>query len=343
MVDVARVAGVSHVTVSRVLNGHPSVRPETRDRVNAAIQLLGYRRNSVARALKTRRSTTLGVVLAGSMLYELPQILLGIETTARDAGYSLDLASRQTGSPEDLQETFQRLTDLGVTGIIVIASRAAGVAALEPLATSIPVTVIMSGDVKNPALGFVEIDQVMGGRLAARHLLDLGHRRLATIAGPASTHDAQARAAGWGEELSRQEIAVDLLHGDFSPQSGYALAQTMIDRPGELPTAIFMGNDHMAMGALAAFAAAGIRVPTDVSLVGFDNITGTDFLVPALTTVGQDYFELGSSAVRSVLSGVPEGDDPVVFGQTPSHIKIPASLIVRASTGPPRTSSSRDR
>ena len=177
MMDVAREAGVSHITVSRVINGHPSVRPETRTRVEAAIQKLGYRRNSVARALKSRRSSTIGVVIVGSELFELPRILLGVETAAKQAGYWVSLASRQGESTSaDLMETLQRLTDQSVEAIAVVADRPVVVEALSGLSFGVPVTVVMSGSVPNPGLGFVEVDQELGARLAVRHLLGLGHR-----------------------------------------------------------------------------------------------------------------------------------------------------------------------
>ncbi|MEV4288735.1 LacI family DNA-binding transcriptional regulator [Nonomuraea bangladeshensis] len=150
MVDVAREAGVSHVTVSRVLNNHPSVRPETRARVEAAIEKLGYRRNSVARALKSRRSSTVGVVLAGTELYELPRVLRGVQTAAQRAGYWVNLASWQGGTTTDLAETLQRLTDQAVEAIAVIADRPMVMDALTGVVTGVPISVIMSGNVPNP-------------------------------------------------------------------------------------------------------------------------------------------------------------------------------------------------
>src|SRR4051812_5752265 len=193
MMDVAREAGVSHITVSRVINGHPSVRPETRARVEVAIRKLGYRRNSVARALKSRRSATIGVVIVGSELFELPRILLGVETAAKQAGYWVSLASRQGESATgDLVETLQRLTDQSVEAIAVVADRGVVVEALAGLAFEVPVAVVMSGSAPNPELSFIEVDQELGARLVVRHLLDLGHRRIAHLSGPPHTFDARA-------------------------------------------------------------------------------------------------------------------------------------------------------
>ncbi|MFC5830350.1 LacI family DNA-binding transcriptional regulator [Nonomuraea insulae] len=330
MVDVAREAGVSHVTVSRVLNGHPSVRPETRARVEAAIEKLGYRRNSVARALKSRRSSTIGVVLAGAELYELPRILRGVQGAAQRAGYWVNLASWQGGTTLDLAETLQRLADQAVEGIAVIADRPMAVEALADIATGVPMTVIMSGNVPNPDLGFVELDQELGARMAVRHLLELGHRRIVHLTGALRTFDAQARVDGWRAALAdAPQARGELLEGDFTGNSGYRLATYLVTRHAdELPTAIFAGNDQMAMGVLAAFAELGVKVPEDVSLVGFDDIVGAAYLVPALTTVRQDFLGLGERSIEQLLR--------MMRGESASIERIAPELVVRRSTGPPR-------
>jgi DNA-binding LacI/PurR family transcriptional regulator len=336
MVDVAREAGVSHVTVSRVLNGHPSVRPATRARVEAAIEKLGYRPNSVARALKSRRSSTVGVVLAGAELYELPRILRGIQTAAQRAGYWVNLASWPGGTARDLAETLRRLTDQAVEGIAVIADRSlavdalADVDALAGIASGVPMTVIMSGNVANPELGFVELDQELGARLAVRHLLELGHRRVAHLTGALHTFDASARVEGWRAALAETPGAEgEALEGDFTGTSGHRLTHYLLRRRApEPPTAIFAANDQMAMGVLAACAERGVRVPGDVSLVGFDDIAGAGFLVPALTTVRQDFARLGARSIEQLLR--------LMRGERPACERIPPELIVRRSTAPPR-------
>jgi DNA-binding LacI/PurR family transcriptional regulator len=329
MMDVAREAGVSHVTVSRVLNDHPSVRPETRARVEAAIEKLGYRPNSVARALKSRHSSTIGVVLAGEELYELPRILRGVQSAAQRAGYWVNLASWQGGTTRDLTETLRRLTDQTVEAIAVIADRPMVVDALAEIVTGVPITVIMSGNVPNPDLGFVELDQVLGARLAVEHLLALGHRHIVHLAGPVGTFDFLARVEGWRAAMAdAPEAHGELLEGEFDGNGGYRLAHHLVTRTQELPTAIFAGNDLMAMGALAAFANHGVRVPDDVSLVGFDDIAGAGYLVPSLTTVRQDFVGLGARGVEQVLR--------MMGGEAASCEKIAPELVVRRSTAPPR-------
>lgn len=331
MMDVAREAGVSHITVSRVINGHPSVRPETRARVEAAIQKLGYRRNSVARALKSRRSSTIGVVIVGSDLFELPRILLGVETAAKEAGYWVSLASRQGESTTaDLTETLQRLTDQSVEAIAVVADRPAAVEALSGLSLGVPVAVVMSGSVPNPDLGFVEVDQELGARLAVRHLLGLGHRDIAHLTGALRTFDARARVDGWRAELAAAGAEGVLLEGDFSAESGFRLAHELCEHESGPPTAVFAGNDQMAMGVLAAFAERGVRVPQDVSVVGFDDMKGAGYLVPALTTVRQDFAHLGRSAIELLMR--------MLDGAPPQRQHLTPRLVVRRSTAAPRAS-----
>ncbi len=329
MVDVAQVAGVSHVTVSRVLNGRPGVRPETRARVEAAIAQLGYLRNTVARALKSKRSSTIGVVMAGSGLYELPRVLLGIETTARAAGYEINLASWQGGAASDLAEMVRRLTDQSVEGVAVIAARQVAVDALSDVVADIPMSVVMSGSVLNPRISFVELDQELGARLAVRHLRDLGHERITHLAGNFETFDAAARVQGWRDELAcSPSLPQQLLEADFTAESGYRGAMELARSSDGLPTAIFAGNDLMALGVLAALAELGLSAPDDVSLVGFDDIAGADHFIPALTTIRQDFMTLGSSAIETLLS--------TMAGQEPVRRQITPTLVVRKSTAAPR-------
>lgn len=329
MVDVARRAGVSHVTVSRVVNGHPSVRPETRARVEAAIAELGYRRNTVARALKSGRSSTIGVVFAGSELHELPRVLLGVERAARSAGYWVNLAAWQVGVAGDLAETVQRLVDQSVEGVAVIADRPVAADALDTIVTRVPMSVVMSGGVLNPRVSSVEFDQDLGARLVVRHLAGLGHREIVHLSGWLQTWDARARVEGWRAEVDATPgLTGELLEGDFTAAGGYRLGRELAARPGGPPRAVFAGNDLMAMGVLAAFAERGIVVPDDVSLVGFDDQPGSGFLVPALTTVRQDYVLLGGAAVEGLLASMR--------GEAVGHRTIDPELIVRASTAAPR-------
>ncbi|WP_432565533.1 LacI family DNA-binding transcriptional regulator [Kineococcus sp. SYSU DK003] len=324
LVDVARLAGVSHMTVSRVLNGHPMVKEETRQRVLAAVQQLGYRRNSIARALHGDVSGTLGVVLAGQELFELSKVLLGIETAAKDAGYWVNLAAWHGGSAADLTETVNRLIDQSVDGIVFVADRPMAAEALSSVDSRVPVAVVMSGAVSNEKLASVEIDQVAGARTLTRHLLDLGHRRIVHLSGPARVYDAQARVVGFREEMTAAGIADPMvLEGDFTPAGGYELTRQVL-RTTARPTAIFAGNDMMAIGALKALVEAGVAVPEEVSLVGFDDSPGMSHLVPALTTVRQNFTLLGTTVIQMLLD--------MLAGVEPTHRLIPAQMVARDST-----------
>lgn len=324
LVDVARLAGVSHMTVSRVLNSHPMVKEETRQRVLAAVAELGYRRNSIARALHGDASKTLGVVLAGEELFELSKVLLGIETAAKQAGYWVNLAAWHGGSAADLTETVNRLIDQSVDGIAFVADRPMAAQALASVDSRVPVAVVMSGAVDNDRLGSVEIDQVAGARALTRHLLDLGHRRIVHLSGPSQVFDAQARVEGFRLEVAAAGLKKpDVVEGDFTPESGYDLTRALLRRK-TLPTAVFAGNDMMAIGALKAFAEAGLRVPADVSLVGFDDSPGMTHLVPPLTTVRQNFTALGTAVIEMLLL--------MLAGGTPTHRLIIPTLIERESS-----------
>jgi len=325
--DVAALAGVSVMTVSRVLSGQ-TVRQDNDKKVRQAIDQLGYRRNSVARALKGGRSSAIGVVIAGSQLFELPNVLLGIETAAKAAGYWVNLASWQGGDAADLAESLNRLTDQSVEAIALIADRPVAAEALARVVAKVPVAVVMSGNVEGTDLGFVELDQEMGARLAVEHLLGLGHHSVVHLTGALRAYDARARVQGWRSSLRSAGISdPEELEGDFTAESGYRLAHNLIRRRRNMPTAIFAGNDQMAMGVLAAFAEKGIKVPTDVSLVGFDDIAGAGFLVPALTTVRQDFVRLGATSIEILLR--------LLDGEGGITEKISPALVVRKSTAPP--------
>jgi DNA-binding LacI/PurR family transcriptional regulator len=327
MVDVALRAGVAHVTVSRVLNDPDAVRPQTRARVERAIAELGYQRNDVARALKRGRSSMLGIILAGSELFELPRVLLGMEEAASEAGHGVSIASWQKGGSDALRGTVDRLVAQGAAGIVIIADRPVALSALEHLRVRVPTSVVMSGDVRNTSIGSVEIDQMRGARMATEHLIGLGHRDIVHISGRLQVFDARARAEGWRAVMAEAGVAApEILEGDFTGRAGYEWAGRIADR-ATLPTAVFAGNDQIAMGVLAAFVAGGVSVPGDVSVVGFDDLPGAEFLVPALTTVRQDFVRLGRRSIEELFDMV---------GGTPArHHLIAPTLVVRQSTAPP--------
>jgi DNA-binding LacI/PurR family transcriptional regulator len=323
MHDVARRAGVSHQTVSRVLNGLPNVRQETKERVTAAIAELGYRRNNAARALVTRRSSMIGVITSGSNLWGPSSALIAVESAARAAGYYVSLAGIGSVDKAFVSGAFDYFTAQAVEGIIVIAPEAALAHAANPLVAAVPVVMVAADTQPSAGLHITSVDQEGGARLAVRHLLELGHRSVAHVCGPPEWFDAAARQRGWRRETEAAGLEqVPPIPGDWTAASGYAAGRLLAS--GTLPTAVFAANDLMALGVIRAFHDLGIAVPQQVSVVGFDDIPGAAHFIPGLTTIKQDFAALGRQCIDILLSALGGGaEDPA---------PIPPQLIVREST-----------
>ncbi len=326
MADVARLAGVSHQTVSRVLNDHPNVRPLTRDRVLAAIRELAYRPNAAARTLVTRRTHTLGVITADTMLYGPASMLYGFERAAHDA-YFVSVASLPALDRRSMLDAVERFLGQGIEGIIVIATQDTAVAALAHVPPEVPLVAVGCGT-RAPVTS-VAIDNRVGAAAATRYLLGLGHQTVYHLAGPASCLDAKERLDGWREAMREAGVPEPaVLAGDWSASSGYALGAQLAVEPGL--TAIFCGNDAMALGAIGALAERGLRVPEDVSIVGFDDVPEAGYYLPPLTTVRQDFGEVGRRALGTLVDRM-SGAIPV--GR---RVRVAPEMIVRASAaGPP--------
>jgi DNA-binding LacI/PurR family transcriptional regulator len=322
MADVAARAGVSVMTVSRVLNGFPGVADETRERVEAAVAELGYRANTAARVLAGGRSRTLGMIAVEPEHYGPVQLLYGVEDAARTAGHALNFVTFVPGA-DDLPEAVAHLRAAQVEGVIVEAPVDPVVDALAGLRTDLPV-VVVGGD---PALpqSTVAVDQAAGGRLATEHLLGLGHPTVHHVRGDTGWVDAAQRERGWADALRDAGAPPGrLLEGDWSAAGGYAAGGELAGDPAV--TAVFGANDQTAMGVLRALHERGRSVPADVSVVGFDDTPDSGYLVPPLTTVRQDLREVGQLAVELLLAHV---DGP---GE-PQHVLVPPTLVARASAG----------
>ncbi|HZL16978.1 MAG TPA: LacI family DNA-binding transcriptional regulator [Polyangia bacterium] len=323
MEDVARVAGVSHQTVSRVLNDSPKVRADTRERVLAAIRQLDYRPNSMARALVTGRSKTLGVVSFDTTLYGPASTLLGIERAAHDTGYGVSVSSLQSLNRDTVLDAIQRLRDQGVDGVVVIAPLRAGVDALRHVRTDFAVVAVAAGP--NASIPVATIDQTAGAAAATRHLLTLGHKTVWHLAGPNDWKEAEERIAGWRSVLEAAGAPIPtLLRGDWTPRSGYELGQNLLQIPDV--TAVFVANDQMALGLLRRVHEAGREVPRDLSIVGFDDIPEAAYFTPPLTTVRQDFADLGRRCLYALLARI-EGE------AGPTRVVVAPELVVRGSTG----------
>jgi DNA-binding LacI/PurR family transcriptional regulator len=325
MADVAKLAGVSLQTVSRVVNESPNVSDATRTRVEEAMRKLGYRPNSVARALVTGRSKTLGVVGFDMALYGPATTLDAIEQAASAADYFLSIAYLQALTPAAVATAVDRLHKQGVDGVVVLAPQEAAVQALLHLPHEIPLVAVEAAMAET--VPTVAIDQVEGARLATRHLLELGHETVWTIAGPNDWLEARQRVEGWRTVLeSAGRPTPPVLVGDWSAGSGYALGQELAARADV--SAVFVGNDQMALGLLRAMHEAGRRVPEDISVVGFDDIPESAYFTPPLTTVRQNFTELGRRSLLALLAQMELGR------RTPGRETVAPELVVRMSTGP---------
>jgi DNA-binding LacI/PurR family transcriptional regulator len=301
MADVAMAAGVSHMTVSRVLNGTARVSPATRAKVEQALRELGYRPNAAARALATGRSGQLSVIFFDTTLFGPASALFAIEQAARRRGYSISIVSLPRIDPDTMREAVATLRSQAVDGTIIVAPHTSSTAALRVLPPDLPAVVV--GGAEAPGLPFAAIDQETGARLATEHLLSLGHRTVWHVAGPMNWVDAKARARGWRKALQRAGCEVPpTFAGDWSARSGFEAGVALAENPDV--TAIFAANDHMALGVLRALALAGRAVPRDVSVVGFDDVPESPYYPPALTTVRQDFDTVGVQAVSALLARI---------------------------------------
>ncbi len=326
MADVARLAGVSNQTVSRVVNGATSIAPTTRRRVEQAIEQLGYRPNTAARALVRGRTGIVGVISTGSAFFGPSSIQRTIEQAARDAGWFASTVSLPTLTRELLDDSVEHLLRQHVEGIIVVAGQDDALEVARNRTTRVPI-VLVEGDLTRAAWT-VGVDQVAGARLATRHLLELGHREIVHVAGPQDWSEGRARREGWRLEMAAAGVRPpEPLVGGWTAADGFAAGQRIAtDQPAT--TAVFAANDQLALGLLRALYEAGRRVPADLSVVGFDDLPETRYLIPPLTTVAQDFAAVGRSAIELLRQAVA-GDTP------PRPELIQPRLIVRASTAPP--------
>ncbi|MCU1481765.1 MAG: LacI family transcriptional regulator [Subtercola sp.] len=324
MSDVARLAGVSQQTVSRVINEHPSVSPEARERVETAIRRLRYRRHPSARALASNRSLTMGVVSFGLAQYGPSVILTGVVDEAKRAGYSTSLVTI-VDPDHDMRAAVDHLLAVPVDGIIIVAPIEAALRSARALDIGVPLVVFEPGARHMP--GNVVTDEVSGAAAATRHLLALGHRTVHHVAGPAGWLGTSARIAGWRRSLAEAGVtAPPVIDGEWTTDSGYRAGLRVAASTGV--TAVFVANDQMALGVVKALTERGIDVPGDVSVIGFDDVPESPYFIPALSTMHIDFDRVGRHAVArlvALIAGTTDAEDRGV---------LPV-LIERHSTGPP--------
>lgn len=322
--DVAREAGVSYQTVSRVLNDSPAIRPATRERVLRAIDDLGYRPNPAARALVTSRSGIIGVLSSQSALYGPTTSIQAIEVAARAAGYRLSVTSISTSDTESIRAGLDFLLGQSIEALVVLAPQVGVFEALNAMSIAVPFVTLEAPGL-DPGKS-IAVDQTRGARMAVRHLIDLGHSDILHIAGPSDWLEARARLDGYRSELLEAGLSPrEPLIGDWTAEFGHRAGLDLFEARDF--TAVFCSNDQMALGLLHAARDAGVDVPGELSVVGFDDTPESAHFAPALTTVRQNFVEIGNRAIALLLAEL--GGEAVVDTDP-----IAPELIVRSSSGP---------
>jgi LacI family transcriptional regulator len=330
--EVAKLAGVSRSTVSRVINDSPHVHSETREKVWEAIEASGYQPHAAARSLVTNRTQIISVIIpeAVTTLFSdpfFPLVLRGATEACNSHRYHLMLSLFT--DPDERQEMYRRVLHSGYVDGVIVASSPRG----DPLIRRLRedrIPLVSIGRRSDESIHYVDVDNVGGARVATEHLIRVGHRRIATITGPLDTAAGQDRLTGYQKALEARRIPMEdelIVEGDFTEASGRAAAQQLLSLS---PSAIFAASDMMALGALKTARDAGLQVPQDVALVGFDDVPAASVIEPALTTVRQPIERLGSMAVEVLLSVLESEQDDA----SPIHrVVLPTELVVRASCG----------
>mgnify|MGYP003417317066 FL=1 len=321
MRDVARVAGVSLQTVSRVANGEPNVVDAKRERVLAAMNELDYRHNSAARAMRRGAYRAVGVIYHSLHSVGTHRSLEEISERAIGLGYGTTIMPLGAASDRAASGAFTRLREMAVDAVIVIFPSPFGVEQSLELPTAVPVVVL--GPPQGRGSSSVDFDQLSGAQQVMEHLLGLGHPTVHHIAGPAESFASESRVQTWRTLLEAAGRRIPTLYrGDWSAASGYEQTRRLLEH--ERPSALFMGNDQMALGAYRALREAGLRVPEDVSVVGFDDNDEAAMYAPPLSTVAQDWAVLGELALTTALA--------MTRGAEPSDSKVPQRFVEREST-----------
>jgi LacI family transcriptional regulator len=332
--QVAKVAGVSTQTVSRVINERPDVAPETRERVLITINDLGYQPSALARSLIQQRSYTLGVVTAGLKHIGPSRTLNGITSAAEEAGYSLLLKELSRFDAEDVIPIFRALLSRHVDGIIWAVPEVGenrNWVNQQSLDLKIPIVYLAMEPKEN--ISTASIDNYLGGRMAMAHLLEQGYRRIGHISGPMDWWEARERVAAWKEALEEAGLEAKDTHcveGNWSSASGGLAIEKLFEQYPDMD-AVFVGNDQMALAVIQAACQKGLNIPADLGVVGFDNIPESAFFFPPLTTVQQDQHAVGKVAVQETIKMIESAwqeSEPV----EPKHITLTPTLVVRQSS-----------
>ena len=326
--DVALHAGVSVTTVSHVVNGTRFVSETARQRVEEAVRELGYVPSAVARSLKHNTTRTFGMVIPNNSNPYFAEIIRGVEDRCFAAGYNVILCN-SNDDPERQASYLRVLAEKRIDGLVLVVTGSDAVARATLGGIAMPL-VLLDREVSGVSGDLVEVNHVLGSQMATRHLLELGHPRVACISGPPGLSPSSQRRAGWKDALEKAGVErkeSDLARGDFTARGGYLAMQALLKRRPR-PTAVFACNDLMAFGALTAAREAGIAVPQQLSIVGFDDIDLAAFSAPPLTTVAQPKKQIGTVAADLLLERVGNA-------RTDNRQMIlDPELRIRASTAP---------
>jgi DNA-binding LacI/PurR family transcriptional regulator len=326
MLEVAQESGVSYQTVSRVINEHPSVAPETRARILDVIKRMNYQPSKAARSLAAKYSSTLAVITYRMGYYGLTQMVVNIEQYARKAGYDIVYSNVNLEDGDDIASRIASTAQWSVDGIILIAPIQN--ADYEHIFEQISTPFILFDNAPDTQYPSIRINQEAGGFATTNHLIELGHEQLVTIKGPQHWFGAESRLMGYYDALEKAGLtSVAEIEGDWTAQSGYTAMKKLLQEHSF--TGIVAGNDQMALGAIHAMIEAGIRIPHDISIVGFDDIPEASFFLPALTTVNQDFHLLAQRGIQYLIDLIQNPN--IVTGQR----VIEPQLVIRNSTQSP--------
>jgi DNA-binding LacI/PurR family transcriptional regulator len=323
--DVARLAKVSHQTVSRVLNNNPSIRPETKSRVLKAMESLGYRPSLAARALASSRSKMLGILSSDTDFTGPAAMVHHMEAAARAQGYFVVTVGIDANDEESVQSGIDHLMKLGIEGLALVTPQLRAVEIARAAVSGIPV-VTLDSMYRMDELA-VSVDNFAGGAAATQHLIDLGHRNIAHISGPQGWFESTTRAAGYTATMLNANLTPQVIDGDWLIDTGYRIGKKL-DIESKGLTALFIANDRMSFGFMHAMRERGIEVPSRLSIVGFDDLEEATYTSPPLTTLRQDFKQLGERAMNLLLSEISGTS-------TKKLDRLIPDLIVRGSTAAP--------
>ncbi len=330
MKDIARLAGVSTSTVSHVINKSRYVSEEISERVNNAAKDLNYAPSALARSLKLNRTNTIGMLVTTSTNPFFGEVVKGVERRCYQQNYNLILCNTE-GDNERMKASIDTLLQKRVDGLILMCSTLEGerIDVFDRYA-DLPVVVMDWGPI-HFASDKIQDNSLLGGYLAAKHLIDAGHTKIGCITGPLNRHQALMRYEGYKRAMNENSLAINadwIIESDFECEGGYQAFKDLLklrDLQKEMPTALFVSNDMMAMGAINAAVENGVSVPDDISLIGYDDIHIAKFMTPSLTTIHQPKYRLGRAAVDTLLNKLEKKTDQ------PQVVQLEPTLVERSS------------